>query len=124
MGNAKRDRLALAFMVLLGFCCIPPAAQAQASAYAVQVAAFEAQESAEIWAEGLGVRGLDAYWVKAAVPGKGVCYRVRIGKFPGRQSARNYAERLRQSGLLDNYFIFAYERPTSVTAKPTIKASS
>jgi hypothetical protein len=50
--------------------------------------------------------------VKASVPGKGVCYRVRIGKFPSRQSARDYAERLRHSGLLDQYFIFAYDPPS------------
>jgi len=130
MGDAKLVCLALALAVWLGFWTFPPAAQAQAGAYAVQVAAFESPESAEELAQGLRARGLDAYWVKTVVPGKGTWYRVRIGKFPSRNVARNYAERLLQSELLDSYFIFAYERPTSEVASsarpattPTIPAS-
>src|SRR2546426_129952 len=101
MGNAKSTYLALTLIAVLGYWCAPLATQAQARVYTVQVAAFQSQESAETLTNDLRAQGLEAYWIKATMLGNGTCYRVRIGKFLSRHSARDYAERMRRVGLLD-----------------------
>lgn len=116
MRHAKPIHLVLAFVMLFGGWLAPLMAQGQAQAFAVQIAALQSQESAEALVNGLHARELDAYWVKANIPGQGVLYRVRLGKFVSESRARAYAERLRKSGLLDQYFIVTYDPPSKVTA--------
>jgi hypothetical protein len=111
MGDVKPKNLILIFLLLLGCWRSPLAAQAQTAAYAVQVAAFQSLESAEELAHGLRARGLEAYCVKSELPGQGVWYRVRLGKFASISRARAYAEKLRKSGLLEQYLILAYDPP-------------
>jgi hypothetical protein len=106
----------LALVLLLGWSAVPQPIQAQAGAYTVQIAAFPSQEEAEILVRGLHARGLAAYWVKAMLEGRGVFYRVRLGKFLSFRQARSYAERLRHSGLINQYVIFAYDAPSSEQA--------
>jgi len=112
MGHAKPISLVLAFAVLFGGWRAP--LMAQARAYAVQVAALQSQESAEALVNGLRARGLEAYWVKANIPGQGVLYRVRLGKFASLNQARAYAEQLQKSGLIDQYSTPTYDLPTKV----------
>ena len=120
MHSAKTICVVLAFAILLGGWRAPWITQAQSRAYAVQVAALQSRESAETLTTGLCGRGLEAYWVKVNVPGQGTLYRVRIGKFSSLNQARAYAERLRQSGLLDQYSIAIYEPPTKIEARPPL----
>ncbi len=125
--SPSRLCLVLACGLLCGGWRAPLMAQAPAEAYAVQVAALQSQESAEALVSGLRVRGLDAYWVKGEMPGQGKLYRVRLGKFVSESRARAYAERLRKSGLLNQYFIPAYEPPSKVAASmppPVVAAAS
>jgi hypothetical protein len=115
-------RLVLAFVMLLGGWRAPGVVWAQATAqvttFTVQVAAFQSQESAEILVSGLRARKLDAYWVKADVPGQGVRYRVRLGKFVSSSQAQAYGRKLRQSGLLDAYLVLAYDPPSKIETRP------
>src|SRR6266545_1909771 len=108
ISHAKPISLVLAFVVLFGGWRAPLRVQAQARAYAVQVAALQSQESAEALVNGLRARGLEAYWVKANIPGQGVFYRVRLSKFASLGQARAYAERLQKSGLFDQSSIPTY----------------
>jgi len=114
----------LALVLLLGWSAVPQPIRAQAGAYAVQIAAFPSQEEAEILVRGLHARGLAAYWVKAVLEGRGAFYRVRLGKFSSYRQARSYAERLRHSGLLNQYVIFAYDAPPSEQASASAAPAS
>jgi hypothetical protein len=55
--------------------------------YAVQVAAYRDAGTAAAEAERLQRQGYDAFWLRAAIPGKGVWYRVYLGRYPSREKA-------------------------------------
>lgn len=99
---------------LLALCCgaaVPVRAQ---NGFAVQVAAVQSRAEAEAMSSGLRVRGVNAYWVKADVPGKGTYYRVRIGgQFANNRSATEFGQKLRTAGLIYAYTVFKYDAPTS-----------
>ena len=112
----------LALMVMV-FWLLPCSAQAAAGEYAVQIAAIRSQQCAEDLRAGLYARGLEAYWVRIALPEHGVFYRVRLGKFPSIETAYSYAESLLDSGLLESYAITTYEKPNSIPLRDTTQAS-
>jgi hypothetical protein len=87
------------------------AVSAQGSRYTIQIAAASTQEEAEARVSQLKAQGVEAYWVRSHVPGKGLLYRVRTGRFPTRAAAREYGERLRQKGIAPDFFVADYEAP-------------
>ncbi|HKQ80054.1 MAG TPA: SPOR domain-containing protein [Blastocatellia bacterium] len=104
-------------LAALFVCLCPQIANAQAArikGYSVQVAALSSQKSADELVKGLGVRGINAYWVKGGSLGPSMAasvHRVRIGNFQTIASANTYAEKLIGTGLLEAYAITAYESP-------------
>src|SRR5262245_65009152 len=107
-------------------CLCPFTVNAQArriNGYAVQVAALSSQKSADELAQGLRLRGMNAYWVGGMSFGAGrsSLHRVRIGNFPAIASASAYAEKLLGAGLLDTYAIAAYEPPVKSDSTPSWK---
>lgn len=120
--QGKVPPVCLALMVFF-FWLMPCSAQAIAGDYAVQIAAVRSQQCADDLRGGLHARGLDAYWVRIVLPGHGLFYRVRLGKFPSLETAYNYAENLLDSGLLESYAITVYEKPNSAPLTDTIQAS-
>src|SRR5262245_56719196 len=105
-------------LVALFVCLCPLTANAQArriNGYAVQVAALTSQKSADELAQGLRLRGINAYWGGGASYGAGrsMLHRVRIGNFQTIASAHTYAEKLLGAGLLGSYAIAAYEPPAN-----------
>jgi hypothetical protein len=123
--KATSPRICMALAAL--FVCLSPlAANAQArriNGYAVQVAALSSQKSADELAQGLRLRGMNAYWVGGVSYGAGrsALHRVRIGNFPTIASASAYAEKLLGAGLLASYAIAAYESPAKVSSAPSWK---
>jgi hypothetical protein len=91
-------------------CLLSCAAQGQPARFTLQVQADPEEAVAAALAARLRGRGLDAYYVRASVPGKGVFYRVRIGRFATESQARALAEELRRSGLAVAHFVAKYER--------------
>lgn len=85
--------------------------QGQGKDYAVEVAALASRDCADELVKGLVSRGLDAYWLKTNQGKLGEYYRVRVGKFPDLDLARNFADSLLDSGLLDTCSITVYEAP-------------
>src|SRR5215831_13468628 len=84
--SAMSPRICMA-LVALFVCLCPLTADAQArriNGYAVQVAALSSQKSADELAQGLRLRGINAYWVGGMSYGAGrsALHRVRIGNFP------------------------------------------
>ena len=86
---------------------------AQAGQYTVQIDSMTAQDAAEGKVQELKAKGLNAYWLKSSVPGQGVRYRVRIGRFANRAAAQSYGTRLKQQGLATDFFAALYEGASS-----------
>src|SRR5262245_63082968 len=123
--KATSPRICMTLVALFVFLC-PLTVNAQArriNGYAVQVAALSSQKSADELAQGLRLRGMNAYWVGGMSFGAGrsSLHRVRIGNFPTIASASAYAEKLLGAGLLETYAIAAYEPPAKSSSAPSWK---
>lgn len=69
--------------------------------YTIQVGAFAKVENAARLADGLRLRGLNAiYYVSHRD-----LYKVRFGNYPTRELARQKAEKLRESGIIEEFYI-------------------
>jgi hypothetical protein len=89
------------------------AVAAQSGAYTVQVDSMTAQDTAESKVLQLKAQGQNAYWLKSNIPGQGIRYRVRIGRFPTRAAAQNYGMRLKQQGVTADFFVALFEGTSS-----------
>jgi hypothetical protein len=89
------------------------ASLAQTGAYTVQLDSMTAQETAESKVQQLKAQGQNAYWLKSNVPGQGIRYRVRVGRFPNRVAAQNFGARLKQQGLTADFFVALFEGSSS-----------
>lgn len=69
--------------------------------YSIQIGAFSNLNNAIRLTRSLENNGLEAYYF---VHPTGL-YKVRFGDFPTRESARKVAERIRATGIIDNYYI-------------------
>lgn len=90
---------------------------AQAGKFTVQITAAPSQAEADATVKELKGKGIDAYILKSQVPGKGTFYRVRAGSFNNASDARKYGETLKQQGIVSEFFIAAYERPSPMPAQ-------
>jgi hypothetical protein len=94
----------------------PPAVSAPAGPaplaaerFTLQVAAYLKAEYAHAFVESLKNKGLDAYWTETASGGK-TWYQVRISHFPDRPSAREFGSRLKQKGVIEDFYVTVYSR--------------
>jgi len=78
--------------------------------FTLQVAAYLKPEYAQGYVRELKNRGLDAYWSEA-VSGDKRWYQVRLSHFATKQSARDYGEKLKSAGIIDDYYVANYRRP-------------
>lgn len=86
---------------------------AQSGQYTVQIDSMTAQDAAESKVQQLKAQGLNAYWLKSNVPGQGLRFRVRIGRFATRAAAQTYGTKLKQQGLTSDFFAALYEGTSS-----------
>lgn len=86
---------------------------AQSGQYTVQIDSMTAQDAAEGKVHQLKSQGQNAYWLKSSVPGQGVRYRVRIGRFPSRAAAQSFGARLKQQGVAPDFFVALFEGASS-----------
>ncbi len=89
---------------------------AQAGQYTVQLDSMTAQDAAEGKVQQLKAQGQNAYWLKSTVPGQGVRYRVRIGRFPSRTAAQSFGARIKQQGITSDFFVALFEGASSPLA--------
>lgn len=95
---------------------------AQSGQFTVQVDSMTTQDAAESKVQSLKAQGLNAYWLKSNVPGQGLRYRVRLGRFPSRAAAQTYGARLKQQGQAADFFVAAFEgNSSSLGAAETAK---
>ncbi len=102
-------RASLALSALLFLTIITTA---QSNKFTVQIVAAPSQAEADATVKELKAKGIEAYIVKSIIPGKGTFYRVRAGSFVNASDARKYGETLKQQGIVSDFFIATYERPT------------
>ena len=75
--------------------------------FTLQVAAYLKPEYAKKYVRQLKNRGLDAYWSEA-VRGQKKWYQVRISHFDTKQAARNFGEKLKTQGVIEDYYVANY----------------
>jgi hypothetical protein len=92
----------------------PPASPAQDTAvkvepkpYTLQVAAYLQPVHAERFIKALQDRGQDAYRVEAQSHQK-TWYQVRVGHFPTKAAARAYGQRLKDEGIIEDFYVANY----------------
>ncbi len=78
---------------------------AQTETHSVQVASYLNTTDAQVEVNRLRAKKLDAYWVKAEVPGMGTRYRVRIGKFNNESEAAQSAAQACKSRAFSQYLV-------------------
>lgn len=100
-------------MALSLLAALVPVARAQGREYAVEVASLLSKECAVELTNGLAARGFESFWVRDQRPEYEGFYRVRVGRFGTLGTARDYAESLLDSGLLDTCAITVYDAPLS-----------
>jgi CHAT domain-containing protein/Tfp pilus assembly protein PilF len=81
------------------------------SSFTIQVMSVLALEEAEAAIQRLRTKGIDAYWLRSELPGQGLRYRVRVGRYDTRESAQAYALQLRRQGAISDYFVALWEQP-------------
>jgi hypothetical protein len=92
--------------------------RAEQCLWTIQIASRSGQREAEEEVRALRARGFDAYWITSTVPGMGVRYRVRVGRFADRAEARASGERLRTQKVVRTFFVAECEE-LSNPAVPT-----
>lgn len=91
---------------------------AQTDSLSVQVASYLKAADAQAAVNRLKAKKLDAYWVKAEIPGMGTRYRVRIGRYTGEEDATLGAAEACKTRAVANYLIADGENvPVGVPAK-------
>lgn len=86
---------------------------AQGRPLAVQLEALASQEAALRRVAELKESGVEAYLVRSEIPGKGVLFRVRVGKFSAPAAARRMGQELQSRNLASDFFVTAWESPYS-----------
>ncbi len=86
---------------------------AQSQEFAVQVAAVRTEAEAQNMISGLQASGLNAYQVKVSLPGKGIYYRVRFGRYRSRAEARQEAVTAQARKQISEFMVADYTAPTS-----------
>ena len=91
---------------------------AQTETHSVQVASYLNTADAQGEVNRLRAKKLDAYWIKAEVPGMGTRYRVRIGKFTDENDATQGAAQACKSRAFSQYLVANGDQvPKGVAAK-------
>ena len=70
-----------------------------AKGYTVQVAAFKNENDANRQVKKLKNNGYDAYRTLTKIEGKGIWFRVRVGKYQSRAEARQMQQKLKKAGM-------------------------
>jgi photosystem II stability/assembly factor-like uncharacterized protein len=93
-------------------------ALAQNRSFTIQIESWVAEADAKSSVAKLRGQGLEAYWVKTTIPGMGVRYRVRIGRYPNQAQAKAKADQLLSAGAIKEFIVTLYDAPPSDAAAP------
>ncbi|HEY8462062.1 MAG TPA: YCF48-related protein [Blastocatellia bacterium] len=91
-------------------------ASAQNRSFTIQVESWTSEADAKSSVAKLREQGLEAYWVKTTIPGMGVRYRVRIGRYPTQAQAKAKADQLLSAGAIKEFIVAIYDAEPSDSA--------
>jgi hypothetical protein len=107
--------------LIVALCILCAANNAQSAPFTLQIKAERNQASAASLVEQLKSQGIAAYSYAVKLPGQGLFYRVRVGRFATLADARQTGEELRRSGLANDYFVTKYDAaPRQPTTAPEV----
>lgn len=115
--NMKRPIVEKTICCLLAITFFVSVARAQSRGFTIQVASSPSEAEARSSVASLQAKGLEAYWVKAAVPGKGTRYRVRIGQYKSQAEAKAKADQFLGRGVIKEFIIAPYDASSSIASK-------
>jgi photosystem II stability/assembly factor-like uncharacterized protein len=93
-------------------------ALAQGRSFTIQVESAISEADARSSVDKLRAQGLEAYLVKTTIPGIGVRYRVRIGRYQNQAQAKAKADQLLGAGAIKEFIVTIYEAPPSDPPAP------
>ena len=73
---------------------------AQRSYYSIHLESFKNLRNANAFVNALKIKGKVVFWKKTDVPGKGIFYRVYMGKYNNRAEALEFWEKLKKAGAV------------------------
>ena len=73
--------------------------------FSLHIGSFRELQNARAEEERLKSSGLDAFWKKVAIPGKGEWFRVYVGKHKTRDEALARGKALKGEGIIEDYFV-------------------
>ncbi|HMV86764.1 MAG TPA: YCF48-related protein [Blastocatellia bacterium] len=91
--------------------------QAQSRGFAIQISSATTEAEAQATISELKSKGVEAYLVKSEVVGKGMRYRVRVGKFPTLQQAKVAGDHLVSEKTILEFAVMVYDPPATATAQ-------
>ncbi len=115
----KRPVVEKTICLLIAIAFSVPVARAQSRSFTIQVESAPSEAEAISSVAKLRAQGLEAYWVKAEVPGIGMRYRVRIGRYQNQAQAKDTANQLLSSGAIKEFIVTVYDAPPSDSASPS-----
>ena len=73
--------------------------------FSLHISSFRELQTASAEVERLKSSGLDAFWKKVAIPGKGEWFRVYVGKHKTRDEALVNGKELKAKGIIEDFFV-------------------
>jgi photosystem II stability/assembly factor-like uncharacterized protein len=114
----KRQVVEKTTRLLIAIAFSVPLASAQGRGFTIQVESAISEAEARSSVAKLIAQGLEAYWVKTTIPGIGVRYRVRIGRYQNQAQARAKAEQLLGAGVIKEFIVTVYDASPSDPQAP------
>jgi photosystem II stability/assembly factor-like uncharacterized protein len=109
----KKPVVEKTILLLIAIAFSVPVASAQGRSFTIQVESAISEADARSSVAKLRAQGLEAYWVKTAIPGIGVRYRVRVGRYQSQAQAKAKADQLLGAGLINEFIVTVYDAPPS-----------
>jgi cell division septation protein DedD len=81
------------------------AKKAEQPYFSLHIGSFRDLENARAVAKRLSERGLNVFWKKVAIPGKGEWFRVYVGKHKTRDEALVSGKELKAKGIIEDFFV-------------------
>jgi photosystem II stability/assembly factor-like uncharacterized protein len=114
----KRPVVEKTIRLLIAIAFSIPVALAQSRDFTIQVESALSEAEARSSVAKLRAQGMEAYWVKTTIPGMGMRYRVRIGRYQNYAQAKAKADQLLSAGAIKEFIVTVYDAPPSDSVAP------
>ena len=111
--TTKKVLLISVYIALCGLFCKPAQADNVSGTvyYSIHVASFIQLQNANRFVNSLKTRGKAVFWKETDVPGKGMYYRVYLGKYTDKDEAAAFWNQLKQEGAVSYFGVHAFTEP-------------